>query len=133
SAEYEVIADLIKQGFTPSIPALPNSTYDVIAEKDLKLYKIQIKSGVFKGNTISVHTRKSNGDKDSRRYTEKEIDIIAIHDRDKNRTAYVPNQGLTKLTLYDEIPQSRNGRRKDDIIRVFDEYLDIRACALVSR
>jgi len=125
SSEYEVIADLIKQGYTPSIPALPTSPYDIIAEKAGAMYKIQVKSSVFEGNKISVHTRKSNGNKDERRYTTQEIDIIAIHDREGKRTAYIPNEGLTKLTIYSELPKSRNGYRKDDVIRVFDEYREI--------
>ena len=56
-AEYKFSVKAIQEGFNVSMPLLDSSPYDCIIERDLKLYKIQVKnvSAERKFNRDSIH------------------------------------------------------------------------------
>ena len=77
-AEYKFSVKAIQEGFNVSMPLLDSSPYDCIIERDLKLYKIQVKnvSAERKFNRDSIHIvlRRSTNF-----YTKDEVDFFAIY------------------------------------------------------
>lgn len=80
-AEAICNARLIELGYSTFLPFTTSEEIDIIAIKDKKVYKIQIKSITPKGNTISLHLARnaSNYKKHiSKPYTN--IDFFLIYD-----------------------------------------------------
>jgi len=77
-AEYKFSVKAIQEGFNVSMPLLDSSPYDCIIERDLKLYKIQVKnvsaSRKFNRDSIHVVLRRSTDF-----YTKDEVDFFAIY------------------------------------------------------
>jgi len=121
-SEYLVMADLIKNNVVPCTPVTHITPYDLIAVDNLNPIKIQVKSGSFVNGKMIIHFRKSNGA--SRRYTSEEVDVIAVCDRVSKRVGYIPFEDTTRITLYEEQPDSMNGIKKGTKIRVFNEFED---------
>lgn len=77
-AEYKFSVKAIQEGFNVSMPLLDSSPYDCIIERDLNLYKIQVKnvsaSRKFNRDSIHVVLRRSTDF-----YTKDEVDFFAIY------------------------------------------------------
>lgn len=124
-SEYETMADLVRQGFVPCQPIMPTSPFDIVAVKDDVTYKIQVKSGVFEGNRITVLFRKQYGEASERRYTKEEVDYVAVYDKGSGRVAYVPFPETMRVSLYKETPHNVNKTNPTAVIRLFSDYESI--------
>lgn len=77
-AEYKFCTRAIENGFNVSMPLLDSSPYDCIVERNLKLYKIQVKNvsenRKFNRDSIHIVLRRSTNF-----YTKEEVDFFAIY------------------------------------------------------
>jgi hypothetical protein len=90
SSEYAVASELSNIGHV----AIPQSRprYDLIVDFDSELYRVQVKTAYQTGQRNDAHVVHTHGGKysDPSHYTESEFDILAIHERESMRTAYIP-------------------------------------------
>lgn len=106
-AEYKFCTKAIENGFNVSMPLLDSSPYDCILERDLKLYKIQVKNisakRKFNGNNIHLVLRRSTDF-----YTKAEVDYFAIYFTVLDGFFIIPNYKQKSIRL------SINGKYKNN-------------------
>lgn len=89
-SEYFVAYELTRIGLDVTIPS-GNPRYDLIVESETARYFVQVKSTYRKEDEIKVNLR---GNSDTKAYTKRDVDIIAIHDRSNNEVYYLPIEEL---------------------------------------
>ncbi len=127
-AELKVAADLIDRGCHVAIPFGEDCDYDLIADKDGKLHRIQIKYTESDGRTIVIRCRShslTNGKvRQVKQYTAETIDWIAVYDRTSDRCYYCSAEelgdGRSLISL--RLKPALNGQRIG--IRPAADYLD---------
>lgn len=121
ASEKLVEVDLILQGFDTFQPASQELPYDLIAQKDGKFYKIQVKMGQKKQeNRIYVDARK--GSAKERHYDHSDYDVLAVVDLEHKKVAYIPKNKINVTAILwttDEI--NTNGFHKKHIPLKFHE------------
>jgi hypothetical protein len=88
-AELKVATDLVDRGCQISIPFSEDCDYDLVADKDGTLHRIQVKYTESDGCTITVRCRShslTNGKvRQTKYYTAEIIDWIVVYDRTSDR------------------------------------------------
>lgn len=106
-AEYKFSVKAIQEGFNVSMPLLDSSPYDCIIERNLKLYKIQVKnvsaSRKFNRDSIHIVLRRSTDF-----YTKDEVDFFAIYFTVLDGFFILPNYQQRSVRL------SMQGKYKDN-------------------
>ena len=124
----KVAADLIARGCSLSIPFGEDSSYDLIADFEGRLHRVQVKFTQSDGRIVGVNCRSfslTNGKvRQVKHYTAAMIDWIAVYDLTSDRCYYLPSrvlgEGRSRLTL--RLTPARNGQRLG--IRDARDYLD---------
>lgn len=97
-AELKVAADLADRGCQISIPFSEDCDYDLIADLNGSIHRIQVKYTESDGKVVTVRCRShslTNGKiRQTKRYTAKIIDWIAVYDRTTDRCYYCPASEL---------------------------------------
>jgi hypothetical protein len=128
-AELKVAADLVARGCELSIPFGEDSDYDLIADYQGRLHRVQVKFTKSDGRVIIVRTRSHSLTKGkiraTKRYTTKTVDWIAVYDATTDRCYYVPSwilgvEGVSDPRL--RLAPARNGQMLR--IRRADDYVD---------
>lgn len=108
-AEYKFCTRAIENGFNVSMPLLDSSPYDCIIERDLKLYKIQVKnvsaSRKFNRDSIHIVLRRSTNF-----YTKDEVDFFAIYFTVLDGFFIIPNcqQRSVRLSMQGKYKENFN-------------------------
>lgn len=108
-AEYKFSVKAIQEGFNVSMPLLDSSPYDCIIERDLKLYKIQVKnvsaSRKFNRDSIHIVLRRSTNF-----YTKEEVDFFAIYFTVLDGFFIIPNcqQRSVRLSMQGKYKENFN-------------------------
>jgi hypothetical protein len=126
-AELKVAADLASRGCSISLPFGEDCDYDLIADFDSVLHRIQVKYTESDGQTVLMRCRSHSLTKGKVRhtkyYTAETVDWIAVYDRTSDRCYYCPSRelggGRSELTL--RLTPTRNGQRIG--IRDADDYV----------
>jgi hypothetical protein len=116
-AELKVAADLIDRGCRISIPFGEDCDYDLIADYEGRLHRVQVKYTQSDGHMILIRCRSHSLTKGKVRvtklYTSKMVDWIAAYDRTSDRCYYCPSwelgDGRAELRL--RLQPARNGQR----------------------
>jgi hypothetical protein len=115
-AETAVMAELSKRGFSVLVP-LRSSRYDIVAEKDGKFFKIQVKYVTPKNGVLPVScygtTRTSSNPCLVVKYSKEEIDYIAAYDSISEDIYFIGSKhfdGRRVFTLRLEEPKNRQTR-----------------------
>ena len=116
-AELKVAADLIDRGCRVSIPFGEDCDYDLIADFNGRLHRVQVKYTRSDGRIVQVRCRShslTNGKvRLTKRYTAQTVDWIATYDCTTERCYYLPSRelgaGRAMLTL--RLQLARNGQR----------------------
>lgn len=125
-AELKVAADLMERGCKLAIPFGEDCDYDLIADRNGRLHRIQVKYTESDGRAIAVRCRShslTNGRiKRTKHYTAETIDWIAVYDRTSDRCYYCPSSelGSGRCELRLRLAPARNGQRLR--IRFASEY-----------
>ncbi len=118
-AELKVAADLIDRGCHISIPFGEDCDYDLIADYQGRLHRVQVKHVRSDGRIILIRCRSHSLTKGKVRavkhYTSSMVDWIAVYDSTTGRCYYCPSselgeEGRSTLTL--RLQPARNGQRQ---------------------
>lgn len=97
-AELKVAADLIDRGCRLSIPFGEDCDYDLIADYEGRLHRVQVKYTRSDGRVVSVRCRSHSLTKGKVRatklYTSAMVDWIAVYDSTTERCFYCPSREL---------------------------------------
>jgi PD-(D/E)XK endonuclease len=127
-AELKVAADLIDRGCRLSIPFGEDCDYDLIADYEGRLHRVQVKHTTSDGRIILVRCRShslTNGKvRAVKQYTPAMVDWIAVYDCTTERCYYCPSRELGKgrNTLTLRLQPARNNQRFG--IRTAETYTD---------
>jgi PD-(D/E)XK endonuclease len=117
-AELKVAVDLIERGCRLSIPFGEDSDYDLIADCEGRLHRIQVKFTESDGHRIVIRCRSYSRTKGKIRqtkyYTCETVDWIAVYDRTTDRCYYCPSRELGsqgRSTLNLRVTPARNGQQ----------------------
>lgn len=104
--ELKVQEELLRYGFDISVPNYNASKYDLIADTDKELLKIQVKKAIANSNssfTFSCTTQNVKASsKAKHKYTSNEIDYFATAWRDKVYLVPVDETSQTKTIKFDD-------------------------------
>ena len=123
--EGVVLSEFVKRGIQVSIPFGDNARYDLIAEFNGKLNKIQVKYGneINEAGSIICNCISSTNHTTNKHYTtyENDIDYFAFYLVPLDRTILVPIEDIgTKKRLAVRIEKSKNNR--SDKAAYIDDY-----------
>ncbi|MCW2979678.1 MAG: uncharacterized protein JWO14_1405 [Solirubrobacterales bacterium] len=128
-AELEVAADLVARGCELSIPFGEDSSYDLVADYEGRLHRVQVKYAMSDGRVVIVRCRSHSLTKGKIRrtkiYTAAMVDWIAVFDATTERCYYVPSWMLGaegRSTFYLRLASSLNGQSR--LIRRAEDYVD---------
>ena len=127
-AELKIAADLIERGCRLSIPFGEDCDYDLIADYEGRLHRIQVKFTASNGSRILIRCRSHSLTKgkvrQTKHYTASMVDWIAVYDRTSDRCYYCPSTelgtGRSELSL--RLTPALNGQRLG--IRNAGDYLN---------
>lgn len=128
-AELRVAADLAARSCHVLIPFGEDCDYDLVADYEGRLHRVQVKYTTSDGRIVLVRTRSHSLTKGKVRqtkvYTSKTVDWIAVYDVTTDRCYYVPSwmlgaDGRGGLQL--RLVPARNGQSLR--IRRAEDYLD---------
>ena len=116
-AELKIATDLIDRGCRISIPFGEDCDYDLIADYEGRLHRVQVKYTRSDGRFILVRCRShslTNGKvRVTKLYTAEMVDWIAVYDCTSERCFYCPSSelGAGRATLTLRLQPARNGQR----------------------
>ena len=126
-AELKVAADLIERGYRIAIPYGEDNDFDLILMRGEKLERVQVKYTESDGKVITLHCRShslTNGRvRQTKYYTAKTVDWMAVYDRTTERCYYMHavelGEGHASLLL--RLVPTRNGQKAG--VRYASDYL----------
>ena len=125
-AELAVATRLVKEGWRVLLPYGENTRYDLVAERQGRFVRIQVKYATPKAGVLPVNCCSSNN-WSVLPYTPEEIDVIAAYNSQDERIYFVPvtqlPKGHMKLRLD---PPKNNQRAKVRYATQFSELHDRR-------
>lgn len=127
-AELKVAADLANRGCCISIPFGEDCDYDLVADFEGILHRVQVKYTKSDGQIVVMRCRSHSLTKGKVRqtkyYTAEIVDWIAVYDRTSDRCYYCPSQelGSGRCELSLRLTPARNGQRIG--IRNASDYID---------
>ena len=127
-AELMVACDLRERGYRISIPFGEEADYDLVAERNGELERVQVKYTESDGKVAEVkcrsHSHTNGRIRRTKHYTAATIDWLAVYDRTTDRCYYLPASelggGRSKLLL--RLAPPKNNQRVG--IRRAENYLD---------
>ena len=127
--ELKVAADLAARGCSLYIPFGEDSSYDLIADYEGRLHRVQVKYTESDGRVIAVkcfsHSLTNGRIRSTKHYTPAMVDWVAAYDVTTDCCYYVPSwmlgaKGRSKIFL--RLVPTRNGQSRR--IRSAEDYLD---------
>jgi PD-(D/E)XK nuclease superfamily protein len=116
-AELKVAADLADRGCRISIPYGEDCDYDLIADYEGRLHRVQVKYTQSDGRVILVrcfsHSLTNGKVRATKMYTAETVDWIAVYDCTTKRCFYCPSRllGRGRKHLSLRLQPARNGQR----------------------
>ena len=128
-AELKVAVDLVARGCELSIPFGEDSSYDLIADYEGRLHRVQVKSTKSDGRVITVkcfsHSLTAGRIRATKLYTPAMVDWIVAYDVTTDRCYYVPSWMLGvvgRSVLHLRLVPARNNQSLR--VRRAEDYLD---------
>ena len=114
-AEIEIAAAAIRLGVGVYKPLNDGERYDLIFDHESRLWRVQCKSAVRRGEVVSIHchsARRSANGFVQRAYTPAEIDAFAAYSIDLDRCFFIPIELFSNSSqIYLRLSPPRNAQR----------------------
>lgn len=114
-SEARFIVKFLEMGYICSKPFGDNSAYDLIIDDRISLFKVQIKTGRVRNNSL-LFNAVSCSRYVHRKYTNLEVDIYAVYEPEADKYYLIPFKDVTankpQLTL-NEVAKVNQRRAKD--------------------
>ncbi len=110
-AELAVAGRLLEEGWQILFPVGENCRYDLVAEKDGKFLRVQVKYVTPKNGALEVNCRSSNN-WSVLHYSAKDIDLIAAYDSVSRNIYFIPVDKINRNSFKIRIESSRNGQKR---------------------
>lgn len=115
-AVSRIVAELVERGVRVSLPFQEDSPYDLVAEFDRKLYRLQVKyAGLQKGRMevrTAAPTRKTLSKNWSRQDYVGEVDLFAVYCPDAG-CYLIPIEDATKTVTFLRVTRTKNNQQQD--------------------
>jgi hypothetical protein len=125
--EALVIADLLRHGYQPHMPATNNCPYDILVTKGTIIFRVQVKYRTMTRGAVEVSMRRATSE--GYKHYKDDYDILAIV-TDGDRIAYLHRSELVNSVRL-RIHKSKNNQEKN--IRQFNKYKCINAAVIRAR
>ena len=122
-AELAVAARLVADGWHVLVPYGENTRYDLVAEKNGRFVRIQVKYVTPKNGKLSVNCRSSNN-WSVLPYTTQEIDVLAAYNPVTGSVYYVPAANMRRSSLSLRLDPTRNKQKA--FVRFASDFLELR-------
>ena len=109
-AELAVAARLMQDGWRVLLPYGENTRYDLVAERDGRFLRVQVKYVTPKEGKLTVNCRSSNN-WSVLPYTAAEIDVIAVYEAAGGAVYYVPVSRIRKNEMILRLAPTKNRQR----------------------
>ena len=109
-AELAVATRLMKEGWRVSFPYGENARYDLVAEREGRFVRIQVKYTTPKAGVLTVNCCSSNN-WSVLQYTPEEIDIVVVYNSHDERIYFVPVTQLPKGHMKLRLDPPKNNQR----------------------
>ena len=107
-------ADLVQKGFTVLFPATEHAAFDLVAYRDTRFYRVQVKYRSARSGSVSVQFRSVWSDRNGTHMKpsdKSEVYIVCIYCPESGQCYYVrPADHQRSVTL--RVRPSRNGQRR---------------------
>jgi len=110
-AELMVSVKLMEMGWKVLKPLSENSRYDLVAEKDGKFIRTQVKYVTPTRGILDINCKSSNN-WSILRYTPKEIDVLAVFNPISREIYFIPVSKLNISTIKLRIEPAKNNQQK---------------------
>lgn len=122
-AELKTAALFAEHGYFVLKPLTDNAPYDLVVDKDNKLYKVQVKARKIRNGIIAVELRTTMLNY-VRHYQDGDFDLLAVYNIDDGSIAIVPWDDCKDLkTLTLRIDEAGNGQK--DKVKYFKDYIGL--------
>jgi PD-(D/E)XK endonuclease len=125
-AELKVAADLVERGYRVAIPFGEDCDFDLILCRADNLERVQVKYTHSNGEVITLkcysHSLTNGRIRQTKCYTARTIDWLAVYDRTSDRCYYVPASelGEGRKTIHLRLKEAKNCQRRG--IRFASDY-----------
>jgi hypothetical protein len=109
-AELAVAKKFIEDGWRVLFPYGENHRYDLVAEKDRRFIRVQVKYATPKNGVLEVNCRSSNN-WSILHYTSKEIDLIVVYNPKNQKIYYLPVSEINYSEIKLRIEPSKNNQK----------------------
>lgn len=106
-----VAARLIEAGWHVLFPVGENNRYDLVAEKDGRFVRVQVKYVTPKNGALEVNCRSSNN-WSVLRYSSDDIDILAAYDAELKNVYFIPVAQINHSSFKLRLNAARNNQKK---------------------
>jgi len=121
--ELIVAHNLLKKGWSVSMPYGENNRYDLIIEKDGLMKRVQVKACTPKDGVLHVNCRSSNN-WSVIKYTEKDFEILAAVDLNTEIVYYISSKNINKSVFDLRLVQTKNNQKKK--VNYAENFLEIK-------
>lgn len=122
TGELLAAAEFTKRGWQVSFPYGENARYDMVAEKEGKMLRVQVKAATPKNGVLHVNCRSSNN-WSVVHYGDKYFEIVAVVDLESRRVYFIPSNRIGRSLLNLRLVRPRNNQNKK--INFADDYLEL--------
>lgn len=122
-AELGVAKKLIKNGCRVLFPYGENHRYDLVAEKDGKFIRIQVKYTTPKKGVLEINCRSSNN-WSVLHYNKDEIDLIAAYNPKDEKIYFIPVSKINYSLIKLRIEPSKNNQKSK--IHFAEDFIELK-------
>lgn len=118
--EFEFISHLLKKGITVLTPINPNSSYDLVIEKEGQFQRIQVKYCSPKGGVLIVHLDRPM--RKTKSYRDRNVDLIGVYDSQNDKFYLIPiNEIKSRRKFHLRVEKTKSAQQK--LINLASDYL----------
>lgn len=110
ASEAAVVAELIKRGYTVSIPFGDNDPYDLVVDSAEGLHRVQVKTGWIEDGCLRFKTGSKTTEDGATHvtdYSPEDVDAFAVRGRETAPLYWVPIEAASRKNTYLRIDPAR--------------------------